>query len=54
MDAVNQQMLTDTLRALARAQKLFGGDTSPVDPPVFAAARDLEDGLGRGTFRETA
>ena len=54
MDAVNEQMLTDTLRALTRAQKLFGVDTTPVDPPVFAPARDLEDGLGRGTFWETA
>jgi hypothetical protein len=31
-----------------RAQQVFGGEVPPVEPPVFAAERDLEDDLGRG------
>jgi hypothetical protein len=36
------------LDVVVRAQKVFGGDAFPPDPPVFAARRDLEDDLGRG------
>lgn len=38
------------LGVLARAQNVFGGDQPPVDPPVFAACRELEDNVGRGYF----
>lgn len=47
---VNERLTAEVLQALARARTLFGGGTAPADPPVFAAPRDLEDGLGRGTF----
>jgi hypothetical protein len=29
------------------AQKVFGGDTAPADPPVFAPCRGLLDDLGQ-------
>lgn len=51
---LSDQMTATVLGALRRARVLFGGDTAPVDPPVFAAARDLEDDLGRGTFSPRA
>lgn len=38
------------LRALARAQHLFGGETPSSPPPAFAPPRDLEDNLGLGFF----
>ena len=50
VDTTKDQLLTQVFTALSRAQKLFGEDTPPVDPPVFAAHRDLEEGLGRGAF----
>ena len=50
MDTTKDQLLTQVFTALSRAQKLFGEDTPPVDPPVFVAPRDLEEGLGRGAF----
>jgi hypothetical protein len=39
------------LDLVVHAQKVFGGDTPPTDPPVFALRRDLQDGLGRGHIR---
>ncbi len=50
VDVVNEHLLAEVLRALSRARTLFGGASAAVDPPVFAARADLEDGLGRGTF----
>jgi hypothetical protein len=50
VNVVNSQIASEVLRALSRAQRLFGGDTAPVDPPAFPAPRDLEDRLGHGTF----
>jgi len=45
-----EQELDAVLGVVSRAQKVFGGDTPPVDPPEFAPRRDLEDDLGRGHF----
>lgn len=47
---INDRLTADVLDALARARTLFGGGTAPADPPAFAAPRDLERDLGRGTF----
>lgn len=38
------------LGLVARAQNVFGGATSPAEPPQFAAPVDLEDDLGKGFF----
>ncbi|WP_375489660.1 hypothetical protein [uncultured Mycobacterium sp.] len=45
-----EQQVDHVLAVLSRAQQVFGGDDPPVDPPVFAASRELEDNLGRGQF----
>ncbi len=42
------------LGVVSRAQSVFGGQTEPADAPRFAAARDLEDNLGRGHFGATS
>jgi len=53
--SVNLNKNADTvLRALARAQHLFGGQTSSSPPPEFAPPRDLEDNLGLGFFGPSA
>jgi hypothetical protein len=36
------------LGLVRRARQVFGGEVAPVEPPVFAARRDLEDDLDRG------
>lgn len=49
----NPSIETETNRVLSvvsRAVHVFGGDTEQVEPPRFAAARDIEDNLGRGQF----
>ncbi|KMO69779.1 hypothetical protein [Mycolicibacterium chlorophenolicum] len=38
------------LGVVSRALTVFGGATEPVEPPPFAAARDIEDNVGRGRF----
>lgn len=38
------------LGVVSHALNVFGGDTAPVQPPPFAAPRDIEDDLGRGHF----
>jgi len=38
------------LGVVSRALRVFGGDTEPVAPGPFAAAPDLEVGLGAGRF----
>jgi hypothetical protein len=38
------------LDVVSRAQNVFGCDTTPAEPPAFAARRDIEDDLGRGYF----
>lgn len=43
-----EQEIDAVLGLVRRAQQVFGGKVSPVEPPVFAAERDLEDDLGRG------
>jgi hypothetical protein len=49
----NPSIETETKKVLgvvSRALILFGGDTEPVEPPRFAAPRDIEDNLGGGHF----
>jgi hypothetical protein len=49
----NPSIETETKKVLgvvSRALNVFGGDTEPAEPPRFAAARDIEDNLGRGHF----
>jgi hypothetical protein len=41
---------TTVLGLVSRAQNVFGADTAPIQPPDFAANRDIEDNLGRGYF----
>jgi len=41
---------TMVLGVVSRALTVFGGDSELVAPPSFAAARDIEDNLGRGHF----
>ena len=43
-----EREVDNVLDVVAHAQKVFGGDIPPADPPVFAPRRDLEDDLGRG------
>jgi hypothetical protein len=43
-----EQEADAVLGLVRRAQQVFGGDVSPIEPPALAAARDVEDGLGRG------
>lgn len=38
------------LGVVSHAQRVFGGDVPPAEPPAFAPRRDLEDDLGRGYF----
>jgi hypothetical protein len=44
-DALQTQADT-VLQVLAHAQKVFGGDQAPADPPAFRAPADLEQRLG--------
>lgn len=49
----NPGIETETKKVLgvvSRALNVFGGETDAVAPPLFAAARDIEDNLGRGHF----
>jgi hypothetical protein len=45
-----KQEVETVLGVVARAQNVFGGDSTPPEPPVFSAPRDLEDNLGHGYF----
>jgi len=45
-----EQQSKMVLGLVARAQNVFGGTTSPAEPPQFAAPLDLEDDLGKGFF----
>lgn len=38
------------LGVVSHAQRIFGGDVPPAEPPAFAPRRDLEDDLGKGYF----
>lgn len=49
-----EQELNTVLGVVFRAQKVFGGDTAPEDPPQFAPSRDLENNLGKGFFGPAA
>lgn len=48
MDPALLNEASNVLALLSRAQRLFGGDAPPADPPAFVAPADLEDNLGRG------
>jgi hypothetical protein len=50
VDIALQQQAGQVLDVLSRAKKVFGGDTTPVDPPSFLPPEDLEQNLGRGWF----
>ena len=50
MNAKLEQEAQRVLAVVCRARNVFGGNTEPKQPPVFASARDLEDNLGRGHF----
>ncbi|BBZ15060.1 hypothetical protein [Mycobacterium branderi] len=50
MDSALQRQASEVLNVLSRAQKVFGGDTAPADPPAFAPPPDLEHNLGLGRF----
>jgi hypothetical protein len=45
-----EQEVETVLGVVARAQNVFGGDSTPPEPPAFGAPRDLEDNLGKGFF----
>jgi len=45
-----QQQASYVLAVLSRAQKVFGGDRPPADPPAFVPPPDLEQNLGCGWF----
>lgn len=45
-----ERQVDSVLAVVVHAQKVFGGDTPPADPPLFAPRRDLADDLGRGQF----
>lgn len=46
-----EREVDSVLDVVAHVQKVFGGDTPPGKPPLFAPRRDLTDDLGRGQFR---
>ena len=50
MDAALHHQASAALGLLTRARQLFGCDTPPADPPIFAAPADLEADLGHGRF----
>ncbi|HYB35756.1 MAG TPA: hypothetical protein VEF72_08240 [Mycobacterium sp.] len=50
MDIELQQQASYVLAVLSRAQKVFGGDRPPADPPAFVPPPDLEQNLGCGWF----
>ena len=50
VDPKIQQEINRVLGLLCRARNVFGADLPRAQPPTFAAARDLEDNLGRGHF----
>ena len=50
MKSLLEQQSKMVLGLVARAQNVFGGTTSPAEPPQFAAPLDLEDDLGKGFF----
>jgi hypothetical protein len=45
-----QEQTREVLGVLSRAQKVFGGERPPADPPAFVPPPDLEQDLGRGWF----
>lgn len=50
MDPVLARQASNVLDLLDRARHVFGGATSPADPPAFSAPPDLERDLGRDTY----
>jgi hypothetical protein len=50
VDVGVEAQVDHVLGVLSRAQKVFGANRPPADPPAFAPSRDLEDNLGRGHF----
>lgn len=45
-----EQEVSAVLRVVSHARNVFGCGVAPVEPPAFAAGRDIEDNLGRGYF----
>lgn len=45
-----QQQASQILDLATRVKKVFGGDSTPQRPPLFAAPRDLEEGIARDRF----
>jgi hypothetical protein len=50
VDIALQNQAREVLDVLSRAQKVFGGERPPADPPAFVPPRDLERDLGSGWF----
>ncbi|MBU8814134.1 hypothetical protein KL953_35330 [Mycolicibacterium goodii] len=45
-----EQQASQILDLATRVKKVFGGDSTPQRPPLFAAPRDLEEGISRDRF----
>jgi hypothetical protein len=46
VDDALQHQADIVIQVLSHAQKVFGGDQAPADPPAFVAPTDLEQQLG--------
>jgi hypothetical protein len=50
VDTSLHQQASNVIRALWRAQKLFGGGEQPTPSPAFVTPANLEDTVGCGRF----